>query len=448
MLVNPGLYAIGTHVYGGEYNSASVIGRFGNPYDAYISAFKESVSDNSLHLLTVGAKSSAAVIPERPNNTGNRINVPNVRGSGSLPTANPKFGRVDTREESFMDLMKGALSIGVPLIGGPLGALAGFVLNAAGGLAESSRAESGFEMANLQEGTMERAILAEAALSAVQDPNLSEDFQESIFSDMKDFIVQAAPTVRKVAPHVLGAMMEPALRMALEHLQNYNQGAQGTEGYLDASQGPFRIGIAYSSAVNKRADVNTESFINSLQNALSSDQKSYDDESAESFISIITAGARLAGKGLAFAAKNGLPILAQLLTNSGAEALIDTASPSSSGLSKDNLAKRAIAGEAALQAILRVPADQLEEEGIFTTIADIVKKVAPVAMKLAPGIISSLPGVIGSIFGAQESVVATPRPRLQPAPNLTPKRSQGALRKQPSTQDFLAKVNNWNGTRS
>jgi hypothetical protein len=50
--------------------------------------------------------------------------------------------------------------------------------------------------------------------------NLTPDEQESIFSDMKDTVMRALPAVKKVAPHIMGAMMEPALRIALDSLHN------------------------------------------------------------------------------------------------------------------------------------------------------------------------------------------------------------------------------------
>ena len=106
-------------------------------------------------------------------------------------------------EEGFLDILKGAVKVGAPFVGGvlktglpmalgplggPLGALAGVALNAASKLAESAEAEAGgLDMTTINEGAAERAVLAEAALAALQTMELQPDTQESIFSDMKDF---------------------------------------------------------------------------------------------------------------------------------------------------------------------------------------------------------------------------------------------------------------------
>lgn len=43
-------------------------------------------------------------------------------------------------------------------------------------------------------------------------------------------------------------------------------------------------------------------------------------------------------------------------------------------LSSSDLAKRALVGEAALQALIKLPPHVLEEEGFFDTIADVIRE--------------------------------------------------------------------------
>ena len=81
---------------------------------------------------------------------------------------------------------------------------------------------------------MERAIMAEAALSTIQSMQLDPELEESIFTDMKAIVMKALPVVRKAAPHVMGAMMEPALRIALDSLHKSNQNG-GAESFEDAT---------------------------------------------------------------------------------------------------------------------------------------------------------------------------------------------------------------------
>ena len=220
------------------------------------------VPSDGLNLLPVtgfaavnGSTTAAASLQAQPKHTftgqpGSYKNNPNTslavskaysRSSHTMGASNYES------EEGFFDFMKSAVRVGAPLVGGvlqkglplvlgplggPIGALAGVALNAAGKLAESTDAESGFDIQSVQEGTLERAILAEAAFSAVQEMELHPEDEESIFSDMKDYIMKVAPTIQKVAPHVMGAMMEPALRIAMNSLHKYNEKGRSSSATL------------------------------------------------------------------------------------------------------------------------------------------------------------------------------------------------------------------------
>lgn len=115
-------------------------------------------------------------------------------------------------------------------------------------------------------------------------------------------------------------------------------------------------------------------------------ESALDGESEEGFLDIITAGVRFAGQGLITVAQHGLPLLADAF--SGAEsfeaesASATAAQQPSQTFSADMLAHRALVAEAALQAVMKLPAQQLQEEGFFDFISDAVKMIAPVAMKV------------------------------------------------------------------
>ena len=346
-------------------------------------------------------------------------------------------------EEGFFDVLKKAASVGAPFlgsvlntalpvalgpIGGPVGALAGFALNAAGKLCESAEAEGFMDTTPIKrEGSMERAVLAEATLSALQAMELPQHVEESIFGDMKDVVMKALPAVKKAAPHVLGAMMEPALRIALDSLHNYNtKGAAGAESFETPTAEPFRPGVLYTQAIDQPVDRQAEAFLSHLKGAMEKNKQesAMDDGSAESFGDFLMAGVRLAGQGVAAVAKAGLPLLVKGL--SGAESMEDEPSAEQPhAFSADALAHRAIVAEAALQAVMKQSPQTLQEEGFFDFIVDTVKTVAPIVTKVAPGIISAINptvgGIVKNVLGQESTMVngsSVPNaPPATPAPS-------------------------------
>ena len=509
------LVSIGAHVYGGTYNSASVIGKYGNPYLDYLAAFNLTLPNDALNLIPVtGNTAISAPIPSgyggntpatmprtgpvlcevcktrkvdaSNNESTNQFTLqskehrqaqdlqrpqPITRAptgsqysavtSGTLPHGRSSFARgqlSESEEEGFMDCLRKAASIGAPFlgkvlntalpmalgpIGGPVGALAGFALNAAGKLAESADAESATDGQDLHEGSMERAIMAEAALSTIQSMELHPELEESIFSDMKETVMKALPVIRKAAPHVMGAMMEPALRIALDSLHKHNQKAgAGAESFEGSGPKPFRPTLAYSGAIDQPADRHAEAFLDYLHTAMnqSAQESTMDGESEEAFMDIIKAGIRFAGKGVLTVAQHGLPILVDALANQhGAEAFeADSSSTTSQAFSADALANRALVAEAALQAVMKLPPQQLQEEGFFDFISDAVKTIAPIAMKMAPVVAGAINPTVGKLVGGflgQESATvgeSAPRNRrrLAAPPKLTQRKSLASLRQQ------------------
>lgn len=367
-------------------------------------------------------------------------------------------------EEGFLEVLKTAARVGAPLLGkalnaalpvalgplgGPVGALAGFALNAAGKLAaESYSAESALDEPNLHEGSMERAILAEAALMTLQSKEFSHQVEESIFTDMKDSVMKHLPAIRKAAPHVMGAMMEPALRIALDSLHQYNtKTGTGAESFEDPLREPFRPTTLYSPAIDNPVDSRAEAFLANVQAAMDQnlqESANVDGGYEEAWTDVLKAGLRLADNGVLAAAKYGLPILAQALASHGGGAesaeVGPAASDTSHAFSSDALAQRAVVAEAALQAVMKLPPQQLQEEGFFEFLGSAVKTIAPVALKMAPTVASAIHPMVGKIVkGAlgQESYtgnnLSTPqggdRGRLSPGTNrLAKKSSLAAIR--------------------
>ncbi|KAL6718682.1 hypothetical protein ACLMJK_002916 [Lecanora helva] len=501
------LVSIGAHVYGGSFNSASVIGKYGNPYQDYIAAFGLPLPNHALNLIPVTENTSiSAPVPSgygssipssmtvtgpvlcevcksrkvetrqpsqanfshhvtsqqiqshtghrRQTSTINRLieNGPVTQARGMTT----KSHRAEADEESFMDVLKvvsSALPTGLGLIGGgPIGALAGFALNAASSItAESATAESGGDVQTLHEGSMERAILAEATLSALQSSELHPELEESIFSDMKDAVMKALPVIRKAAPRAMGAMMEPALKIALDSLHNYNQKvSSGAESFEVTSSQPLPANLMYTSAIDQPADRQAEAFLSHLQSAMQQNlqESAMDGDVEEGFFDIIKAGARFASKGVLAAAKHGLPILADVLKQAGgAEAFEDEPQPNHL-LAADLLAQRALVADAALKAVMKLPPQQLQEEGFFDFVSSAVKTIAPIAMKVVPVVAGAIHPTIGrvvssvlkqeSTFDSDSSVRAGARPRLGMTRGLSSKHSLHSLRdgQQPGSRRF------------
>ena len=489
-------------MYGGSLNSASVIGRFGNPYQDYLAAFGLPLPNDALNLIPVtgntaidapvpsgygpsipksmavtGQVSNAYKVetrhaPQAQSTTQGKYTTPapvtppqksvsqhqrrtstmtrlTQNGGDTRNKAQLAKSKLTANEESFTDVLRvaaSALPTGLGLNGGgPIGALAGFALNAASKITtEKTDEESAIDAPWVPDFAMERAVLAEATLSALQSTELHPDLEESIFSDIKDTVLKALPVIRKAAPHVMGAMMEPALKIALDSLHNYNQKvSSGAESYEVGSPEPFRPNVLYSSAIDQPADRQAEAFLGQLHTAMQNNlqESAMDSDSEEGFFDLLTVGCRYAGKGVLAAAKHGLPILVDALQKVGsAESIEDQPSsgPSAHLLAADPLAQRALVADAALQAVMKLPPQQLQEEGFFDFIGDAIKTIAPIAMKVAPVIAGAIHPAVGKVvsavlgqdstFADQGSNVQRNRPRLPGTQGLSTRPSLISLR--------------------
>ncbi|KAK0673566.1 hypothetical protein QBC41DRAFT_240965 [Cercophora samala] len=162
---------IGTHVYGGgDKNSASVIGPLGNDYEGMLRVFDGNLppwgEHQGIKLVKYGYSiSSASVSP---------MTQPAVAAPTGYTSAPPApAGPVDT-EGFFDDLKKVAKfvqgNIGPaapvylkPFLGGVHGAIAHTILGAINQATESAFTDAG----SLLRGTVERGVLAEAALQSI-----------------------------------------------------------------------------------------------------------------------------------------------------------------------------------------------------------------------------------------------------------------------------------------
>ena len=116
-----------------------MIGRYGNPYDDYITGFDVNLTNDGLNLIPVRATGAApfSIQPSDKYTAGQSgfqtrngyqqggFQAPSAASRTLAPLPSRSNGTrarysAESDEEGFMDIMKGALRIGAPLLGGVL----------------------------------------------------------------------------------------------------------------------------------------------------------------------------------------------------------------------------------------------------------------------------------------------------------------------------------------
>lgn len=413
MLQQSDLIAIGTHVYGGDSSCASVIGKYGNPYNDYLTAFTLPPSSDGLNLVPVtDAPATLASAPEEPTAAGSARKLSDslmhssLRRSSAGGPDHPERSAVKSEvdiEEDFLDALKQAASIGVPMtesfnksapIGAPVSALVGFALGAAGKLASrraGRRSNSPQSVQSLvQADIMGRAILADATLTSLQNMELDQNMEESLFIDMKSLVMKSLPTVRQVTPHIMTAVTEPALRISLDLLRQQRKG-NAKDLFTPDCLSPSIACDTYT--LSRQADTFRHRLWKALKHSLETTHMS--EDSKDDFSDLITAGIG-ARNNVLNATSAGLPTIAKAV--GGAKSAPPEALAAQQVLPVESLATRAVVAEAALQAVMKLPPSQLEEEGFFDTVAGAVRKLAP-GVRLAKEVAWKVNDLVGRILG-------------------------------------------------
>ena len=298
--------AIGVHVYGGAYNSASVIGKFGNPVSDYIRAFGLPLPDNGgLNFINTAEAASA------PNGV-----APAAKSGppeSSLQAYAAHVQALEYAPEGFIDLLKSVVRVGAPILGGagsvvpifnpilgPISSLVGVAVDSAlkvttessqegffdsfqavgkkfnatsvnipaakrtigaGSAMESSIDPPSSEQAKpadpkADKAAISRAVLREAALQAILSKDLKPEVQESLFEMIRDIVKTTVPIIEKVLP-----VLTPAAAVAVDSFI----ASQNAKGQTESST------ESYSS--------NEEAFLSNLQKAQSKSKKN-----GESFV--------------------------------------------------------------------------------------------------------------------------------------------------------------------
>ncbi|KAJ1323235.1 glutamyl endopeptidase [Microdochium nivale] len=412
--------SIGVHVYGGRLNSASVIGPLGNRIETYMTAIDAFASgsrntpgvtiETSPHsrmteILVSGVPPPPDwdVVPgpggpNPPKEPGDEVELggdgPGTLGGkisgvdeGFLDILNKAVRMVSPIATSILGLESGGLTVGKQ-IGVPLGCLSAVALHAAGKLAQSTRTaelDSGKRYA--LNGAVERSILHEAALEGLKHLGNQKCKDLGIFRSMAMRVRYQAPTVTAVAPLVMSAVSEAALRLSLESLSKAQAGSEAT--WVQKPIRAARKGEHNTMGFGSRLADNREAFVEVLTaNLTSKDTEGFLDV-LSSVGSVIGKGLRIAGPVLSSVSQVGLPMLLR-----GLEADInDSGRPGPSHF--DGFAQRALIGEAALEALLECDVHELQrQEGLFDVFKKVITKVGPVVLKMAPSVIGAVRPVV------------------------------------------------------
>ncbi|KAF2500430.1 hypothetical protein BU16DRAFT_556898 [Lophium mytilinum] len=178
--------------------------------------------------------------------------------SGAIFVASPP-------DPAKLDFPSAPASIGP--IGYPAAALAGFTLNAASALLREAQAGKQLSVV-APAGTLERAILAEAAFRVVERLDLDAPYNRQVEDAMKHHIDTIGIKVAAAAPIVMDSIIEPVLRIVLDQLKrpgpkghNCHQGTSFDDHYWKNSR------LAIPSAAGPLSTKLMDSFIQAYKDA-------------------------------------------------------------------------------------------------------------------------------------------------------------------------------------
>lgn len=304
------------------------------------------------------------------------------KGSQALPLA---------QDDEFFEILKVGIKLSAPTlsnilevhspivlgsVGSAVGALAGAVLAAAGKFSSfSSSLVHDFRQGLPYDGIVERAILGEAAFSVVMSMKRRRLEEEGIFANMAAVVKQLSPATKRVAPYIMDTLTAPALRIALDALHNRADNSAARYSSAGSQGTPFAQSFTPSGTA---LDGDAETFVKRLS-ALSVDH----DDSIDRIIQI---GFREAGPVLTAVASEGLQYLASSLPEFAVSGGNGAASHNPH---IDGLPERAMLGEAALQALMKVPKNRLDE-GTFDIMAKSVARIGNVVLRSAHGLIEDI----------------------------------------------------------
>ncbi|KAI0409509.1 trypsin-like serine protease [Xylaria palmicola] len=440
-----GQVAIATHVYGGgDKNQASVIGKYGNDYETLVSVLSSEYPVVGIHegiklvkLAFASSNGVGVVTPTQP-----LPKPPTLSSSVFLPAEKSINGEP---AEGFLDTLKGVgqvlTNIGSqtspfvsPLLGplgGPMSAIAGAALGAmANACAESAMDGTASPLISTEKsavGTTERAILAEASLQAVLKMEHNA-VATMILNDMEKTYTSLAPNVKYIAPKLVPGLLNSAYRITVDKTfiqkeqQLYRTLPQRTLNGNWAESSSSSNDFVDSITQPSRATNGEESFFIDFRNIL---------DTALQF------GAPLPL--LREGAKVGLGLLGRALAESSFDA--ESGVDNDEARAAELVAKRALVGEAALQAVMKLNKAELahlklvnehgdvQEEGFVDFVRSAAQKLGAVVRDTAPSVIKAVVPIV---------TAALAKPATEPAySQLSPVTFTTTLRKSRSVLDLV-----------
>ncbi|KAL4907665.1 hypothetical protein BDW74DRAFT_189118 [Aspergillus multicolor] len=378
---------IGVHTYGGDQNCATVVGCRGHSFEPYFDVL-DSRSERQ---------------------RGGR--QPQHRGRGDIDNEDQDLVSQilrlvrDVPEPIPRDILSPDTSLSLGQPGIPAGAVANIALSAAANAVTEvvDTFDNNFDRDQAFDSITQRSILAEAALAAVQEmsPRLRQD--EHVFNTITQVVTGLLPAIQQAGSTVINPTQEPLLRLALDEVKK-----SGQRSSRSASIASFRLSHGLRRDISGRKgqfvdalcdgarDERTQRFVNHIASEGLSDDAEVKwnnlniSKRLSSTFSIIEAGKKQPGM-LGPLLQITLHNLHQLMAMD--MDMQDDEFP----LSIECLPLRAVVAEAALQAILRIQQHDLEDEGLFDTMRDVIRKHAPTVMKIAPAVIRKVAPVFTAI---------------------------------------------------
>lgn len=287
------------------------------------------------------------------------------------------------------DILHVHSSIVLGPIGSPLGALAGAILASAGKLATNLPSPiHDFRQGLTYDGVLERAILGEAAFTVVMSMKRRKLEEDGIFADMAKIVNKIAPGTKRVAPYIMHILTAPALRIALNALHDKPGSSEyKPEATASGHETPFAQPYVPS---NGTLAPEVDSFLKRLSTHCINHNESKDSFSNSK--RIIQIALREAGPVLTTAAYEGLEHLTSTLPDSPSGGPgIPSHKPYIVGLPE-----RAMLGEAALQALMKVPQNRLDESA-FDIMAQTIASIGSIVLRSAHGLIEDVGFLVKAI---------------------------------------------------
>ncbi|KAL3446735.1 trypsin-like cysteine/serine peptidase domain-containing protein [Aspergillus insuetus] len=392
---------IGVHTRGGSKNTATVIGPEGYNFDDYIEALDQHVGTTRRQSL--------------------RSHMQNIDDVAEILKLAKEFNSPISR-----DILSPDSSLTFGQLGIPSGAIAHMALSSASNaVLENVRTDKqSFVNDHAFNGVAERATVAEAALAAVQEMSRELRQEENVFANMTDVVKKLLPTVQQAGPAVINASLEPLLRVALDEAHKSSQGGrntrpepipslrhQGVGSRTKRSQTSNRKKNLFIEAVSESSSDRAQRFFSALASEAVSDDAEIQWHKLEiprnlpaTIGPLVEGGQGSQISGGWYNKQQQQQYQHQHQYSRGQRfSLQNLFDSDEQRLTAEFLPLRAAVSEAALQAILKIPEEALEQEGLLEVMREVMEGYGPMILKVAPGVIRRVSPVFMAIANEAEA---------------------------------------------